>query len=161
MDRDATGEILFLLDTGINAKLDQFKGNKITTYQKGEPKDDHGTSVLGCVCSWAFGLVRNIEVVSFDISDENGRPDLNLIESALRKVLAHDKVKKGKKKKVVINLSFTIVWLGITCKKLIREIIDAGHLFVASAGNYERRVISGFQEFPEVLIVGSTSHRNI
>lgn len=137
-----------VIDTGINIKLEYFKGklqkgyNAIDDSDNIEDNNGHGTHIAGIISS-----MGNANILPIKALDDNGNGQSITVANAIKYAVEHE-VK-------VINLSLG----GRNYDRLLEEIIqyalDNGCLVIASAGNTYGEAVIYPACFDGVLSVGA------
>ncbi|PPR04477.1 hypothetical protein CVT24_013270 [Panaeolus cyanescens] len=163
---------IYVLDSGVKLDHPDFDGRVTFGASFGPDGPNfqgdnygHGTHVAGIIGSKRFGVDPTANIISVKISDASGGTmsadillGLNWVWSNIDQV-NHANQKQGKPiHPAVINLSLSVETSGQPIEDTIKELTEAGHLVVVSAGNQNRDVkdISPARS-PYALTVGYTT----
>ncbi|KAL1916728.1 uncharacterized protein VTP21DRAFT_5432 [Calcarisporiella thermophila] len=127
------GQVVYILDTGVNIKHEEFEGRARIgkTFYEGTGEDDlgHGTHVAGIVGGKTYGVAKKAEIVSVKVLGPDGSGSTSTIIAGLEWVN-----KNADKGKSVVNMS-----LGgprsIALDLAVREVTNNNTIVVVAAGN--------------------------
>lgn len=135
------GVKVYVVDTGINAKLPDFAGRtlkgcnavgKLICSPTKSTSDDngHGTHVAGTIASTKYGVAKKAKVVAVKVLDQNGGGSSSSVIAGLNWVISNHKPGEP----AVLNMS-----LGGAASQLVDDainaVIDSGITVVVAAGN--------------------------
>lgn len=159
--RDASRQIVAVLDTGVDTGHPDLRGRLVTGYNSVTPGASvqdtvgHGTMVAGIVAAntnnsvGVAGTTWNGRVMPVKISNDGSAFDEDIMQGIFF-ATAH-----GAK---VINMSFGGPGTSGTLQAAVRHAYDRGVVLVASAGNDFGPVTNYPAAYPEVLAVGATDN---
>ncbi|KXN67954.1 subtilase, partial [Conidiobolus coronatus NRRL 28638] len=138
--QDGDGVHVYVIDTGINIKHDDFQGRAIwgTATIEGASKDDrngHGTHCAGTIAGYKYGIAKKAKIIAVKVLDDAGEGDDDTVLKGIEFV--HKHVSKNKIKIFVVSMS-----LGGAFSTIVNEAVDklyqAGGVVVAAAGNEDK-----------------------
>lgn len=135
-----TGVKIFLMDSGINKNHIEFKNASIEAldfYSRTNAIDasdelGHGTFVASLLIGETVGVVPQADLTSIKIFGSSGRGHWGDVISGLNYI--KDWLSKHKRKRCVINMSFSGIYSKST-NKVINRIKKLGGIFSVAAGN--------------------------
>lgn len=125
------GVRVYVVDTGVDATHPLFGGrvhNFYTAYSTYADVDGHGTHVAGIACAAQYGVASACTIENVRVLDDSGSGSLSDLAAGLLAVLAGGQ--RG-----IINLSLGFSGHSAVLASVIEDLINAGFLVVAAAGN--------------------------
>jgi len=127
------GVSAFVVDTGVDISHGEFQGratNAFTAFATYTDVSKHGTHVSGTIGGATVGVAKGIAIYSVKVLDGSGGEGTTLtLANGLMYVLAHAPPRS------IINLSLGFLGSDSVIASIIQDLIDAGHVVVAAAGN--------------------------
>lgn len=156
--RDGTGVDYYTLDTGIRLDHDEFGGRATNVYEfhsSGGLGDDngHGTATSSIACGSTVGIARGALLFSFKCFNSAGSGSGTAIVTAAGEALDFY---NSRNRPAVVNLSF----VGGLAESITEDMIDAGMVLVAAAGNTKTDMDTTSvlpAEWPDVIGVGGSA----
>jgi subtilisin family serine protease len=136
--RDGEGVDCYIIDSGLRLSHEEFGGRATNVYEffpSGGTGDDngHGSSVASLACGAHGGTARAALLWSFKCIDSSGSGTNTALVSACGEALSHYNGRSGTNRPAVVNMS--LGGFGSTVASAVQDIIAAGMVVVASAGN--------------------------
>jgi subtilisin family serine protease len=131
--RDGAGVDIYIADSGIRAGHDEFGGRATVISGAYSDSDDpygHGTSCLSLAAGNTVGVARGASLFSSQCLDSSGAGTESGLIACLGHILTHYNGRSGP---AVLSLSLNFG--SSTIASAIGDLIDAGVVVVASAGN--------------------------
>ncbi len=121
---------VYLLDSGICSNCSEFGDRVISSEnQRKEEFSEHGTEVASILGGETLGAAKNAIMIDYKVLNENGRGKMSDVLLALEKI-------NEKKVDGVILLPF-VGRRNFILDSAISEMVEAGFIVVAAAGNYQ------------------------
>eukprot|EP00835_Amoeboradix_gromovi_P004032 NODE_293_length_11597_cov_0.181771.p3 type:complete len:376 gc:universal NODE_293_length_11597_cov_0.181771:8570-7443(-) len=129
---------VYVVDTGCNAKHEEFQGRAISAADFTEDEDSvdgngHGTHVSGTIAGKTYGIAKSATIVCVKVLSAKGSGSNSGVIQGIEWTIKHHK-SRGKGAKSAANMS-----LGggksRTLDKVVNAAVDAGIHFVVAAGN--------------------------
>ncbi|KFX98298.1 hypothetical protein V490_02368 [Pseudogymnoascus sp. VKM F-3557] len=157
------GTTIYVVDSGINIKHEEFGGRAVwgKNYVEGsidEDEDGHGTHVAGIAGGANYGVASKAHLIAIKVLDAKGDGTSSDVLAGMQWA-ADDAEKKNQTGKSVINMSLGAGY-SEAFNKATAAIIARGVVVVAAAGNEDANA-SGVSpaSTPDVITVGAT-YRN-
>jgi subtilisin family serine protease len=157
------GVNVYVIDTGVNIKHDDFQGRAIwgTVTIEGATKDDkngHGTHCAGTIAGYKYGIAKKAKIIAIKVLDDAGEGDDDTVLKGIDYV--HKHVSKNKIKTFVVSMS-----LGGPFSAIINEAVDklyhAGGVVVVAAGNDDQDACKfSPSSVNNAIVVGSIDEDN-
>ncbi|GLV91722.1 MULTISPECIES: S8 family peptidase [Streptomyces] len=155
----AAGVTVYILDTGINTRHQEFGGRARAGYnavflEGSRDCNGHGTHVAGTVGGRTYGVAKGVSLVSVKVADCRGDGRLSAMLKGLDWVVKD--AARTPAAPAVANMSMG----GTRSRALdaaVLRIVSSGITFVAAAGNDGRNACGGSPaSVPQALTVGAT-----
>ena len=151
------GIIAYVVDSGITISHVDFGGratHAFSTFNSHSDVCEHGTHVAGTIGGNTHGVARGVSIRSVKVLDGAGCSGTTLtLASGLMYVL-----QAAAGQRAVINLSLGFTGSDAVIQNLIAQLIAAGHVVVASAGNEGKTACTHYPSaYPGVVAVAATS----
>lgn len=135
------GVDVYVVDTGVNSKHNEFEGRYTFGYSaiKGESDEDghgHGSHVAGIVAGKTFGVAPEASIIGVKVFDARGQGPISNIVSGINWSVKHfKKNSKKNEKSAILNLSIQAGKGEKALKKAVKSAVKAGLIVVVAAGN--------------------------
>lgn len=166
--RTGVGVDIYLFDSGIRLSHQEFGGKATNVYEyysSGGVGDDygHGTSTAGMAVGSTVGVAKDALIFSFKCVSSSGGNNATALVASVNSALSHYASRSGLNRPAVASIS--LVGHSATADAAIDNLIDAGIVVVAAAGN-EFKDLATFDQRPaesdaDVIVVGGIGPADI
>jgi hypothetical protein len=166
--RDGSGVDYYSIDTGIRLTHDEFGSRATNVYEyfsSGGAGDNngHGSATSAAACGSTSGFARASLLWSFKGLTLDNIGDNNSVLAALGQALTHYSGRSGTGRPAVVNLA--LAGFSSTLNEAVSDMIDAGMVVVAAAGN-AMKDLGTINQYPaesdaDVVIVGGVGMADI
>ena len=137
-DSGGSGVDVYVLDTGIFANHQEFRGRVVVgpnfaEDEFGSATDSHGTHVAGTIGGTKFGVAKNATLISVRVLNGVGRGKLTNTLQAILYVTARHTAKR--RKVSIVNMSFSGSYSSSALHAVVANAAARGIAFVGAAGN--------------------------
>lgn len=159
--RDGTGVDLYLVDGVIQHTHQEFS-NRITAIgtNRGLPSDKHGNLIASLSAGSTVGTARGATLWSCPWYGSISNGSASTMAAALNEVLTHYLSRPEINQPAVVNMSFT-TGTSSAIATVVSNMIDAGMVLVAGAGNEGKDLTTSTSNvpavLPDVIAVGASS----